>query len=239
MGFNIGNILKSVVKFSIPVIGTAAALSTAASILKSITGFGQNSVFMGGPGGPGSYIPNTNDYVHLRIPNPIAWFGRQLQNLGQSLVGMGDRLRGTQTIPTVYDKSGVPLNVPGLVDGRAQYAAQWAGNYQIPGYGYVGNNAYLAQAYGQTGAATINPGLTPGGETGPTLGLVNSLNAKGTALLSPTEKAIYDKIEDPKQKELFLLQKQLQWQQQLFTMLTNIAQMRHEAAMTTIRNYRA
>ena len=59
------------------------------------------------------------------------------------------------------------------------------------------------------------------------------------ASLSPNERASVEKIKDPQQRAIQLLQLHLQKQSLQATALTNIAQMRHDMLKAVAQNFRA
>jgi hypothetical protein len=74
----------------------------------------------------------------------------------------------------------------------------------------------------------------PSGKGGIDVGDVTSID------LSPTEQQLYNKLsaEDPKAAERFFLQQKLAKISEMAAMLSNIAKMRHDAAMAIINNFR-
>jgi hypothetical protein len=110
-------------------------------------------------------------------------------------------------------------------------AARVAGRYNQVSSGHANRFDLIAQGR----YSELAPHLQEGTRT---MDLVRDITTNGFAL-TPSEQKMYDEIEDPKQKRLFLLQKQMQWQSMLFQALSNMANMRHEAGMTAVRNLRA
>jgi hypothetical protein len=96
-----------------------------------------------------------------------------------------------------------------------------------------------APVYGSSAAtatsATVGAGFMPSGDT--TYDLANAIANAPT--YSPTEMALLSKIKDPEQRAIQELQMQMQKQALLCTVLTNLANMRHEMKKAVAQNLRS
>ncbi|MBK7857304.1 MAG: hypothetical protein IPJ65_01520 [Archangiaceae bacterium] len=99
---------------------------------------------------------------------------------------------------------------------------------QLPA-SYYGNGTAATGA-----AATMGAGFRPTGDT--TADLTNAITNAPT--YSPTEQALLDKIKDPEQRAMQELQMQMQKQSLLCTVLSNLANMRHEMKKAVAQNLR-
>ncbi|MFZ5470403.1 MAG: hypothetical protein ACOZIN_13280 [Myxococcota bacterium] len=258
MGFlgSIGKIAKKVVKFSIPVVATGAALGLAKSVLKGVVGFGGGS----------SFIPNASPNLLQRtgvfgeyMRNPVAVLGNKLlgglgntlQGMSNALQGVADRLRGVHTVDQVLDRNGYPLTVPGFYD-RLPFGAQYGQQiYNGMGQGVYGYPPPVA--YGPIVGAPVNPISTlPGSMQGYAVGsasaaqVVNSQALPGNSvfnqvlnapLFTGQELDDFNKLK-PEDQAMMRLQRSQQRYNQMLTLFTNLMMMDHEAKMAIIRNTR-
>jgi hypothetical protein len=97
-----------------------------------------------------------------------------------------------------------------------------------PGQNPLGQNV-------QGAIATLNNGGIPTGNTA--LDLANSV--ANSMAFSPAEQALLNQIQDPQQRAMQQLQMFMQKQSLLATMLSNLANMRHEMLKTVANNLRA
>jgi hypothetical protein len=88
---------------------------------------------------------------------------------------------------------------------------------------------------GQVAAYGANSAPTPSGDT--TADLANAIANAPT--YSPTELALLGKIKDPEQRAIQELQMQMQKQALLCTVITNLAQMRHDMLKAVAQNLRS
>jgi hypothetical protein len=108
-----------------------------------------------------------------------------------------------------------------------QYAAAGMPN----SFATAGFNNINAASY----AATANAGFMPSGNNG--LDLANAV--ANAPAYSPAEQALLNQIQDPQQRAMQQLQMFMQKQALLATMLSNLANMRHEMLKTVANNLRA
>ena len=121
----------------------------------------------------------------------------------------------------------VPYAMPG---GYAQ-TGYGAGPSPLTASPYVAGQSQAATSY----AATANAGFVPTGDS--TFDLANAIANAPT--YSPTELALLSKIKDPEQRAIQELQMQMQKQALLCTVLTNLANMRHEMLKAVAQNLRS
>lgn len=139
-----------------------------------------------------------------------------------------------QFYPPAFDQR---MAQPGGFGG--QYGNQAIYGQLNPGMAPVGVPFNPAAVYGSNAAtatsATMNAGFIPSGNT--TFDLANAIANAPT--YSPTEMALLSKIKDPEQRAIQELQMQMQKQALLCTVLTNLANMRHEMLKAVAQNLRS
>ncbi len=131
---------------------------------------------------------------------------------------------GSSSPPQVYTSRSPSYTAPN--PGNNSSPSQVYSSRDASSSGYVGGteNHYQPSGIGSPGGAG----------NGIDVGDVTSID------LSPTEQQLYDKLkaEDPQAAERFFLQQKLAKISEMAAMLSNIAKMRHDAAMAIIGNMR-
>ena len=186
----------------------------------------------------------------------------QLTDFNNTVQGRDVPQPNSQASTAQTNPQNAPINLPPF-DQRYAQPGGWGGQYgngqiysQFPagyapttgygsgpvptGYGAGPVNAYNPYVASQSqaataGAATVNAGFVPSGDS--TFDLANAIANAPT--YSPTELALLSKIKDPEQRAIQELQMQMQKQALLCTVLTNLANMRHEMLKAVAQNLRS
>ena len=247
MGFSIGKALGSVISAPFKAVAAVAKAVTpvATELLRTVLNTGFEAVKFGAnmmqSMGPLGYLMNPM----MALAAPLIGQGAQgLQNLtNQGLTAFNSAVQGREVpyppqyagqpypgqmyLPPFDQRMASPYGFPGQYGGQ-QIAAQ-LGTYAATAAGIGGGSGAAVAA----GAGFMPTGINPAGNSN--ADLVNTI--ANAPLFSPDEAQLMSKLR-PEQQAMMTLQAKKQRESLMTSILTNIANMKHESLKGIAQNLR-